>query len=72
MEIEKGVLSFLWFISYLTHTYSFRLSGLVNKEEIELKETLFGEKKSNGINGHFESNDIDRVKNGADDKKQSS
>jgi len=48
------------------------LSGLVNKEEIELKETLFGEKKSNGINGHFESNDIDRVKNGADEKKQSS
>lgn len=40
---------------------------MVNKEEIELKETLFSEKKSNEGNGY---NDL--IKNGVDEKKQSS
>ncbi len=36
----------------------------MNKEEIELKETLFSEKKSNEGNGHLEFNDNDLIKNG--------
>lgn len=35
---------------------------MVTKEEIELKENLVGEKKSNGINGHLESNNGDLSK----------
>ncbi len=48
------------------------MSGLVAKEEIELQETLFGEKKANGINGHVDG-DLAKVDIGeeADGKKSS-
>jgi hypothetical protein len=46
---------------------------LVAKEDIELKETFFGENKSNNeINGHLESNNGDLVKHGDDEEKKSS
>ena len=49
----------LWITFILEKISLSRLAGLVNKEDIELKETFFGDGKANGINGHHKSNEND-------------
>jgi hypothetical protein len=45
---------------------------LVTKDDIELKETFFdATKKSNGINGYSEYNNIDLGKTDGEDEKKS-
>jgi hypothetical protein len=48
------------------------LAGLVNKEDIELKEIFIDGKTPNGINGHLVSNNNGFVKPGGDEGKESS
>ena len=44
------------------------MAGIVTKEDTELQETLFDDtKKSSGINGHSEYDNIDFVKTEAED-----
>lgn len=49
---------------YLFFSLLSRLAGLVNKEDIELKETFFGERKANGINGNHKPIEDDAPVNG--------